>query len=171
MYSPGGRGHGLGPRYRRPSTTRARASGCSGCTGFFSHALNLRSASRNGGSLSDCLALRRQRSAAFHLRFLHGNFRITWSFTFYRPPSATFPHGDFWDSARRRVRWVRQEVVYHYTTSMFSHFCFVFFLLTPSLQPSQCPLPSLSTDTAPLSLKGPPAPTTDRDDGKAAWRR
>ena len=88
--------------------------------------LNLRTASRNGGSLSDCPSSSTL-SAAFHQHFLHGDFRTALSFTFSRLPPATSPHGDFWDPARRRIGWVMQEVVYCYTAGMFSHFSFFFF--------------------------------------------
>jgi hypothetical protein len=40
VYGLGGHGHGLGPRYRRPSTTHACASGC---LGFFARAGNFES--------------------------------------------------------------------------------------------------------------------------------
>jgi hypothetical protein len=117
VYGPGGHGHGLGPRYRRPSTTRARAR----AVRVFSHALvilNLRTASRNGGSLSDFPSLSTP-SAAFEQRFLHSDFRIAPSFAFFRPPPATFPHGDFWDPARRRVGW--------YTATLVCYLIFSFF--------------------------------------------
>ena len=102
------------------------------------------------------IALRRER---FQPRFLHGDFRIAPSFTFSCPPPTAVPHGDFWDN-RETSGWVGQAA------GMFSHFLFCFFfLLTPLLQPSHRTLPSSLTDTAALSLQGPPAPTTDCDDG------
>ena len=125
MYSPGGRGHGLGPRYRRPSTTRAHALGCPGFfarTGTFEHSVS----NWFGGSLSDLKALSTL-SAVFHLRFLPGDFRIVLSFMSSCLPPTAFPHGGFWDPTRRRVGWVRQEVVYCYTAGMFSLFLFLFF--------------------------------------------
>ena len=94
----------------------------------FSHArviLNLRTASRNGGSLSDFPSLSTP-SAAFEQRFLHGDFRIAPSFTFFRPPPATFPYGDFWDPARCRVGW------YTATLVCFPIFSFFFFFLLTS---------------------------------------
>jgi hypothetical protein len=96
----------------------------------FSHArviLNLRTASEQcGGSLSDCPSSSTL-SAACHQRFLHGDFRIAPSFTFSRLPPTTLSRGDFWDPARRRIGWVRQEVVYRYTAGVFSHFLILFF--------------------------------------------
>ena len=95
----------------------------------FSHArviLNLCTPSQIGGSLSDCPSSSTF-SATFHPRFLLGDFRIVLSFMSSRLPPTAFPHGGFWDPARRRVGWVRQEVVYCYTAGMFSLFLFLFF--------------------------------------------
>jgi hypothetical protein len=169
VYGPGCCGHGLGPRYRRPSTTRARAR----VVRVFSHAqviLNLRTTSRNGGSLSDCSSSSTL-SVAFDQHFLHGDFGIALSFTFSRPPPTTFPHGDIWGPARRRLGWVRQEVVYCYTAGMFLIFSFLFFFWLASSFAAKSPhsiLSSLPTDTTGFSLEGPPGPTTDRDNGDDA---
>jgi hypothetical protein len=113
-------------RHSPPEHHPCPCLGLLGLYGFFSHAwiiLNLRTAC---GSLSDYPSSS-TRSAAFHQRFLHGDFRITPYFTFSRPPPTTFPHGGFWDPARRRVGWVRQEVVSCYTAGRFSLFLFLFF--------------------------------------------
>jgi hypothetical protein len=117
VYSPGGRGHGLGPRYRRPSTTCARAR----AVRVFLHALallNLRTASRNGGSLSD-FPLLSTPSAVFEQHFLHGDFRIMLSFMFFHLLLATFPHGDFWDPARCCVGWYTVPLVCFLICSFF----------------------------------------------------
>jgi hypothetical protein len=101
-----------------------------GLYGFFLHALiilNLHSASRNGGSLSDCLALRCQHSAAFHLCFLHGDFRIVPSFMFSCPPLTTLPHSNFWDPARCHIGWVRKWYILLHCRYIFSFSLSFFF--------------------------------------------
>ena len=142
-----------------PSTTRACASGCSGYTVFFARLilLNLRTASRNGGLLSDCPSLSTL-SAMFHQHFLHDNFRTMLSFMFSRLLPATSPHSNFWDPARRRVGWVRQEVVYCYTAGMFSHFLIHFFSLTSSFAAKSPHSPLLANGHGRLLPRGPTRP-------------
>src|SRR6266853_425986 len=75
-----------------------------------------------GGLLSDCPLLSMP-LAACHQCFLHGDFRITPSFTFSYLPPTTLSHGDFWNPARRRI-----GPLHHYTAGMmFSHFLIYIF--------------------------------------------
>ena len=130
---------------------------------------NFKSPPAKGGSV-DCFQLCFVVNAfrTFNQRFLHGDFRIVASFTLSRlSPPATFPHGDFWDSARRRVGWMGRK---WYAATLVCFLIFSFFfchlhLLQPNLRART--LPSLVTDTAAFPLEGLPGPTNPDGDGDA----
>jgi hypothetical protein len=103
------------------------------------------------GSLAACLGGN---------NFLYSNFRIILSFIFSHPLPATFPHSNFWNSARCYIEWVRQEVVYCYTTSMFSHFLSLFFLLTSSFAAKSLHPTLPANRHGHLLPQGPPLLTT-----------
>ena len=158
VYSPGDHSHGLRLRYHRPSTTHAFASGC---LGFFAHMGNFESLHcLPKWWITFRIALYHQRFQPFHQHFLHGDFRIVLSFMFSCPPPATFPHRNFWDPARHCIGWARQEVVYCFTTGIFSHFLFLFlFLLTPSFAARSPHSPLLANRHGHLLPRGPTRPT------------
>ena len=160
MYGPGGRGHGLGLRYRRPSTTCARASGC---PGFFACMGNFESPH----SVSNWWI-------TFRLPFVINVFsRISSAFSSWRLQNCAVFHifsstANHLSSQRllgpcETSRWVGQTgggVLLH-CWYVFS-FSFLFLLTSRNLlQPSHHTLPSLPTDMAAFSLEGPPGPTTD----------
>jgi hypothetical protein len=120
--------------------------------GFFSHALvilNLRTASRNGGSLSDCPSSSTP-SAAFHQRSLHGDFRIAPSFTFLIRRQPLFLTATSGTTARRWVGWVRLLVCF----LIFS----LFFLLTSSFAAQSPRSPLLADGHGPPFPRGPTSP-------------
>jgi len=95
--------------------------------------VNLHTASRKGGSSSDCLVSAFGRVSAFfppfQWRFLHGDFRIAPSFAFSRPPPTTVPYHHFWDN-REMSGWVG-----HFSLSFFFLANFLFCSPVTALSP------------------------------------